>query len=911
MKMAKKSLSVILMICMFLSLVVIPDNAQAAVSNITHINNPYETVNWETYGQYKADFHSHSNESDGGNTPAEMFEEHYAKGFDIQALTDHNFVNTTWDRTDRPAENVYLTPERLEEMNAGSDRDGRGLIGIPNSDEQSISDHLNTFWAPFNNEPGATLESNIAQCEALGGISHINHPGRYTGGKNTADNGAVGAAASSDPATVAEYVYLFENYSSCVGMEIINKKDGDSYSDRILWDNILKETMPSRPVWGFSNDDAHSTEAVGFSYNMMLMPENTLENVRSSMENGTFYAVALVAKRELGSDFTASGPAPKITNIAVDQQEDSISIEGENYNIIEWIADGQIIATGNEIDLNDYEDKISTYVRAQLKGDGGISFTQPFGIEAEVAPAPSTPKNVILLIGDGMGFEHMEAARDEQGSALYMDSVDDASGTMETWSYNKITEGDEITDSASAATAMATGYKILDNQLNVLPDEVSTPIPTIQQTAEIKGLATGVVTTTQIAHATPAAFGSAHNISRNDYEGIAAEMLSNDLEVLMGGARAHFDTRRADGVDLIAQAQADGYAFVEDVTALNSLDPGTEKILGIFHDDNGLVQERQNPPATQPHLNQMTAQALAALAQDTDGFFLMVEGGQIDWAAHDNDIDGVKGETLAFDLAVKEALDFQAQNPDTLIIVTADHETGGLTYDASTDTATWSSTDHTGVPVGVWAEGPGAELFEGAIDNTDIARNIAQLLDLPKQLVVQWDEANDEFKVTSLGIEVFGAEIKLDGQSVGTTDANGKLAYDGAIGTFEVTATKGGYWDADERNVTIESVSVGKPFAIETTGLLDRSNGIKATVTVNRTSASDHEGEEVVIFQLMAGNTPVSIVALQKDIQQAEKLIAHFNETGNEFWVKTFVFDEFNSDLGSVQNNLAEAQDLD
>ena len=349
------------------------------------IKNPYETVDWKKFGQYKADFHAHSKESDGADEPAEMIEEHYKKGYDILAMTDHNFTSTTWDRTDRE-ERTYLTSKRLKDINSGKGRMGRGMIGIPDSNEQSIPDHLNTFWAPFNNEAGAILEESVAKCEQLGGISHINHPGRYTGGQNT--KGEIGEAASKDLKTVAKYVDLFRRYPSCIGMEIINKKDGDSYSDRILWDNILMQAMPERPVWGFSNDDTHKLENTGYSYNMMLMPENTLGNIRCSMENGTFYAVAQVAKRELGNDFTAVGPAPSITRIVVDQEENSIVITGKNYQTIEWIADGKIIATGKKIDLNDYEDKISTYVRAQLKGKGGISFTQPFGIVGGYQPEP-------------------------------------------------------------------------------------------------------------------------------------------------------------------------------------------------------------------------------------------------------------------------------------------------------------------------------------------------------------------------------------------------------------------------------------------------------------------------------------------------------------------------------------------
>lgn len=349
------------------------------------IDSPYASVDWDTYGQYKADFHAHSNESDGSPQPYETIEEHYKKGYDILALTDHNVCNTTWNRKDDPTgkDREYLTDQRLSEITYGTDRDNRGMVAIMNSDEQSVSDHLNTFFTPFNNEQGATLESNIAKTQELGGICHINHPGRYTGGKNT--SGTAGEEASNNPETIKKYTDLFMKYDAVVGMEIINKLDGDSYSDRILWDNILKETMPEgRFVWGFSNDDTHSTAATGHSYNMMLLPSNNPENVRESMENGTFYASAKVAKRE-GYTITDLSvindyQPPIITNIQVDNDEDKITIDGEYYNQVEWIADGKVIATGNTIDLNDHEGEINSYVRAQLKGDEGISFTQPFGV---------------------------------------------------------------------------------------------------------------------------------------------------------------------------------------------------------------------------------------------------------------------------------------------------------------------------------------------------------------------------------------------------------------------------------------------------------------------------------------------------------------------------------------------------
>ena len=324
-----------------------------------------------------------SYESDGGNTPAERFEDAYAKGFDIFALTDHNFTNTTWDRTDRPESNArgkleYLTTDRLEEMKAGVGRDGQGMLPISYANEQSRSDHLLTFWADFNNASGATLEGNIAQAEELGGVSIIPHPGRYTGGAG--QTGAQGLIASSKPETVQKYVDLFTRYDSAVGMEIINKKDGDSASDRILWDNVLTETMPERPVWAQSNDDAHSNGALGFSHNVHLMPELSEGAFRHSLEAGTYYASAKVSHRELGDGFVSQGATPTISDITVDDDADTVTIAGVDTDSVRWISEGEVIAEGATIDLDDHDGKVGSYVRAELVGPGGITFTQPFGV---------------------------------------------------------------------------------------------------------------------------------------------------------------------------------------------------------------------------------------------------------------------------------------------------------------------------------------------------------------------------------------------------------------------------------------------------------------------------------------------------------------------------------------------------
>ncbi|MCL2550294.1 MAG: hypothetical protein FWE78_05145, partial [Methanimicrococcus sp.] len=227
-------------------------------------SNPYENVDWQTYTQYKANFHAHSTNSDGDNLTSEMVEDHYAKGFDILAMTDHNYTTFGWSVVDEGP----LAPARVTGIETGAGRNGKGMIGITPANEQSSVDHINTFWASYNNTVAGNLtavqkmDETLKIAEKSGGISHINHPGRYTGGANS--NDTVSKAASNDAAAVQKYVDFFMTYPSCVGLEIINKIDGESKSDRILWDNILKKTMPhGRSVWGFSNDDTHSTNATG------------------------------------------------------------------------------------------------------------------------------------------------------------------------------------------------------------------------------------------------------------------------------------------------------------------------------------------------------------------------------------------------------------------------------------------------------------------------------------------------------------------------------------------------------------------------------------------------------------------------------------------------------------------------
>lgn len=399
----KRSLSIMAVGALVLAGGVVAQPANADQHGLDYaIDSPYADVDW-SWHQYKSGFHNHTTESDGGNSLRQMVDTAWDLGFNVYAATDHNVTNESWVGTykkgalkswEQPNPRYYYSQAEVDAMAAGEGRDGApGLIGIPNSNEQSVRDHLNTFWTPWNNKEmdgPVTLErkiehvENVVNTEGLQPRQHINHPGRYYGGSNKAN----GEAAANDPANIKRYVDIFEkNQNALRGMEIVNKVgDGDSYSDRIIWDNILAETMPAVNVFGYANDDAHSTGALGYDYNQLLMPELSEEAVQATMDSGAWYSTALVAKRELGANFKGdrTKPAPTISNIVVDQKADTITIEGDNHNVIEWVADGKIIATGNTLEIADHAAEIDNYVRAQLKGDNGISFTNAFGIDMNV-----------------------------------------------------------------------------------------------------------------------------------------------------------------------------------------------------------------------------------------------------------------------------------------------------------------------------------------------------------------------------------------------------------------------------------------------------------------------------------------------------------------------------------------------
>ena len=288
-------------------------------------------------------------------------------------------------------------------------------------------------------------------------------------------------------------------------------------------------------------------------------------------------------------------------------------------------------------------------------------------------------RNIILMIGDGMGPSQFGAAwlysTRVLGRELRM--VDLMKNGRTAYLVNDGADA-VLTESAAAATQIACGVKVPARVVGMGPDG-KTPCKTVLVLAKEKGMATGLVTTSGITDATPAAF-VAHVKDRGDEATVAVQELQARVDVLLGGRRQFFlpesaGGNRKDGWDLRAGACQAGYGIVESAAELERASGG--KILGLFSMGN-MAFEIDRAKTDEPSLAQMTAKTLEVLAANPKGFFAMIEGGRIDHAAHRNDAAATIRDTLAFDEAVGVVLDFQQKHPDTLVIVTADHETGGM-----------------------------------------------------------------------------------------------------------------------------------------------------------------------------------------------------------------------------------------
>lgn len=331
---------------------------------------------------------------------------------------------------------------------------------------------------------------------------------------------------------------------------------------------------------------------------------------------------------------------------------------------------------------------------------------------------PRKVKNVIFMIGDGMGLNQLYAGMTANGGNLNIERCTHI-GLAKTYSANSY-----ITDSAAGGTALATGNKTNNGMIGMNADSVA--VKSVLSMAEEAGMATGLVATVRITHATPAAF-YAHQINRGMYEEIAAEMLTSGVDFFVGGGRNNFEVRN-DSLNYSDSLRNANYNIVY------SIDSVEAPVLLPF---GALCANSDMPKASERGYFLLDAVDLAIKSLDArrEGFFLMVEGSQIDYQSHGNNTEGVVDEVLDFDRAIRVALDFAERDGETLVIITADHETGGMTimngsYNDSTITAQFNTGGHTGTMVPIYSFGPQANQFTGIMENTEIPLHIKEALGL-------------------------------------------------------------------------------------------------------------------------------------------------------------------------------------
>jgi len=333
------------------------------------------------------------------------------------------------------------------------------------------------------------------------------------------------------------------------------------------------------------------------------------------------------------------------------------------------------------------------------------------------------PKNVILLIGDGMGLSQISAALYTNRGQMNMERFPVVGF------HKPYADSDLITDSAAGATAFACGIKTYNSAIGMARDSI--PCVNILEQAKANGLATGLVATATIVHATPAAF-IAHQKMRVMYEAIAADMVESKVDLLIGGGKKYFDRRDRDDRDLVAEFRSQGY-FVTDYSVADLYQTAFDASKPFIY----FVADKHPLPVSAgrdylAYASRRSAQFLKDRSKA--GFFLMIEGSQIDWACHGNDANLAVKETLDFDRAIGEILDFAEKDGETLVIVTADHETGGLSINPGSKpgklSTKFTTNGHTGSLVPVFAYGPGAERFSGIYENTAIYHKMYNALQL-------------------------------------------------------------------------------------------------------------------------------------------------------------------------------------
>ena len=390
----KKLLSILLSIIILCTTLTIFASGETEMTDYTIIN-PYESVDWDSWDTYKACLHIHTNASDGEAPLYDMLMAYYENDYDIVAITDHGVINNGW-MNEKKTNGIFngftkvypLTQEQYDYFTTGVDRDGRGMTDITGGIECNMAviskTHVNGYWTTYGQ--GVWGKENDyatapAEIEKTGGYSVLNHVGDWTDSEHYTER-------SSDDWYISYFANIFLDNKSCLGMEICNNTDRVTKADKILWDNLLSVVIPQgRNIWAFADDDSEYLDEVGRSFEMFVLPENTEENVKSAMINGNFFACCKFLKTPGDVDnFDGDGLVPIVSKITVDNEKDTITVEvdeSRNCEKIQWISDGKVISEDYTLDLNEHKDELGCYVRFQLRGTGGMTYSQAFELQYE------------------------------------------------------------------------------------------------------------------------------------------------------------------------------------------------------------------------------------------------------------------------------------------------------------------------------------------------------------------------------------------------------------------------------------------------------------------------------------------------------------------------------------------------
>ena len=346
-----------------------------------------------------------------------------------------------------------------------------------------------------------------------------------------------------------------------------------------------------------------------------------------------------------------------------------------------------------------------------------FTYEHPYAVEKLQAPKGKKVKNVILMIGDGMSLMHVYTALAANRGKLWLENAQ-ATGLSKTWAVKKL-----VTDSGSGGTSLATGVKTVYHAVGVDPE--GKPLTSLVDVAKELGKDAGMAVTCRLWDATPCDF-CCHNIDRDKEEELVGDYPTSGVDFVFGGGAQKF-TNRKDGRDIFKELQKKGYHVSRTLDDFFAYDKNSRIFAVPYDKDTPLPDERGDL------LARASMKGISLMNQNKNGFFMMIEGSQLDDYGHFNQLDLLMKETLDFDQTVGEVMKWAAKDGETLVVVTADHETGGLTLvngnkDEGRVECCFSTKDHSGAMVPVYAFGPGAENFTGIFENTDVFKKIKKLM---------------------------------------------------------------------------------------------------------------------------------------------------------------------------------------